>query len=136
MSSWYEPDTPPPPPTQSASFRQIIGMLAFGGLGSYFMVKAIGSRPGQSLYTGGILIIFAFVFFTGLIVKNRIVELITSGILLLGAGVLVAMTIGTREWIWGLGTVFFLTCVLVINAKYQFMDEAQQNNDHMRNPYD
>lgn len=135
MSSWYEPDSPPPPPTQSATFKQIIAMLAFGSLGSVFVIQAIGARPGQSLYTGGILIIFAFIFFAGLIVKNRVVEIIASALLVFGAGVLVMMTVNNGEWLWAVGAVFFLLCVVVINVKHMFIDQTHADDSTPRNPY-
>lgn len=110
-------------------------MLAFGSLGSVFVIQAIGARPGKSLYTGGILIVCAFIFFAGLIVKNRVVELIASGFLLFGSGVLAMMTVRTGEWLWAIGAVFFVLCVVVINLKHRFIDQSRLPDDTPRNPY-
>lgn len=136
MSSWYQPETPPPPPAKSASLNQILAMLVFGGIGSYFVITAIRSRPGQSLAVGGILILCALIFFAGLISKNRVVELVASGILLIGSSLLVAITINSGQWIWALGAVFFLLCVAVIQLKHRFIDQSQPPSDERRNPYD
>ena len=133
MSSWYQPETPPPPPAKSASLNQILAMLVFGGIGSYFVISAIRSRPGQSLAVGGILILCALIFFAGLISKNRVVELVASGILLIGSSLLVVITINTGQWIWALGAVFFLLCVAVIQLKHRFIDQAAPGVP--RNPY-
>ena len=129
MSNRYQPENPPPPPTGSATLRQILGMLLFGSMGSFFVIQAIKSQEGNSLRAGSILILFAFVFFVGLISKNEVIELIASGVLLLGAGGLVAITIATREWIWGLGAVFFVLCIVVIQLKDRFIDQANTTHD-------
>lgn len=127
MSSYFDPESPPPPPSQSASFRQIILMLAFGAMGSVFVISAIRSQPGNSLGVGAVLIMCAFIFFAGLISRRAIIETIASGLLLIGAGVLVAMTIQTRDWLWGLGAVFFALCIVVIQMKQRFKDQATPN---------
>lgn len=135
MSSYYDPNTPPPPPSKSASFKQIILMLAFGMIGSVFVINAIQSQPGNSLGVGAILIAFALLFFAGLISRNQIIELIASGALLLGAGVLVALTVQTREVLWGVGAVFFVLCIVVIQAKHRFVDKPTTPDGELKNPY-
>lgn len=135
MSSYYDPNTPPPPPSKSASFKQIILMLAFGMIGSVFVINAIQSQPGNSLGVGAILIAFALLFFAGLISRNQIIELIASGALLLGAGVLVALTVQTREVLWGVGAVFFVLCIVVIQAKHRFVDKPITPDGELKNPY-
>lgn len=135
MSSYFDPETPPPAPTQSANFKQILLMLAFGSLGSFFVIKAIQSQPGNSLGVGAVLIVFALLFFAGLIVRNQVVELIVSGLLLMGAAGLVVLTIQTREFIWGVGAVFFVLCVVVIQLKHFFVDQSDSPDEGMKNPY-
>lgn len=110
-------------------------MLLFGSMGSLFVINAIQSQPGQSLRTGGILIVFAFFFFVGLISKNQIVELIACGALLLGAGGLAAITVLSRNVLWGVGMVFFLLCIVVIQQKHRFVDQTHRPDDEMKNPY-
>lgn len=135
MSSYYEPETPPPPPSSSASFKQIILMLAFGTLGSLFVINAIQSQPGNSLGVGAILIVFALLFFAGLISRNRVMELIASGALLLGACVLVVMTIQSRDVLWGVGAIFFVLCIVVIQLKHRFVDKPTTPDGELKNPY-
>lgn len=135
MSSYYDPESPPPPPSKSASFKQIILMFAFGTLGSLFVINAIQSQPGNSLGVGVILIVFALLFFAALISRNQIVELVVSGALLLGAGVLVAMTVQTRDVLWGVGAIFFVLCIVVIQLKHRFVDQSTPANGEMKNPY-
>lgn len=135
MSSYFDPSAPPPPPSKSAGFKQILLMLAFGTLGSLFVVNAIQSQPGNSLAIGSILIVFALLFFAGLISRNQVVELVASGALLLGAGVLVAMTVQSREILWGVGAVFFVICVVVIQLKHKFVDQSTPADGEMKNPY-
>lgn len=135
MSSYFDPSAPPPPPSKSAGFKQILLMLAFGTLGSLFVINAIQSQPGNSLAIGGILIVFALLFFAGLISRNQVVELVASGALLLGAGVLVAMTVQSREFLWGIGAVFFVICVVVIQLKHKFVDQTTSADGEMKNPY-
>ena len=134
MSSYFDPTSTPPPPGQSASFRQIVVMFLFGTLGSLFVINAIRSQAGNSLYVGAILIAFALVFFAGLISNNRVVELAASGILLMGAGGLVATTINTRDLLWGAGALFFLLCIVVIQLKHRFRDQSPPDGG-LRNPY-
>lgn len=135
MSSYYDPQSTPPPPGQSASLKQIVVMLLFGTLGSLFVINAIRSQPGNSLYVGAILIGFALVFFAGLISSNRVVELAASGILLMGAAGLVAITVNTREILWGAGALFFLLCIVVIQLKHRFRDQSAPPDGGLRNPY-
>lgn len=135
MSSYYDPDIPPPAPSKSASFKQIILMLAFGTIGSVFVINAIQSQPGNSLGIGAILIGFALLFFAGLISRNQVVELIASGALLLGAGVLVAMTVQTRDVLWGVGAIFFVLCIVVIQLKHRFVDKPSTPDGELKNPY-
>lgn len=134
MSSWYQPETPPPPPSTSASLKQILAMLAFGSLGSVWVIQAIKSQPGNSLGVGSVLILFSLIFFAGLISKNDIVELIACGALLLGAGGLLAITINTHRMLWGVGAFFFVLCIVVIQMKHRFIDKP--TTDIPRNPYD
>jgi hypothetical protein len=134
MSSYFDPKSTPPPPGQSASLKQIVVMLIFGTLGSLFVVNAIRSQAGNSLYVGVVLIAFALVFFAGLISTNQVVELVASGILLLGAAGLVAITINTREILWGAGALFFLLCIVVIQLKNRFRDQPPPEGG-LRNPY-
>lgn len=134
MSTYFDPDSQPTPPTRSASFKQIIAMFLFGSMGSLFVVNAIKSQAGNSLRTGTILIVFALVFFAGLISKNSVVELISSGILLVGAGGLVALTINTREILWGVGAIFFVLCIAVIQLKNRFVDKPDLPTNGLRNP--
>lgn len=135
MSSYYEPEAPPPPPSNSASFKQIILMLAFGTLGSLFVVNAIQSQPGNSLGIGAILIAFALLFFAGLISRNRVVEIIASGALLIGASVLVVITIQSRDVLWGVGAIFFVLCIVVIQLKHRFIDQPTTKEGELKNPY-
>lgn len=135
MSSYFDPKSPPPPPAQSATFKQIIVMLLFGTLGSLFVMNAIQSQQGNSLYVGVALIFFALVFFAGLISRNQIVETVASGILLLGAGGLVALTVQTRDVLWGAGALFFLLCIAVIQLKHRFIDQSTRPDGGPRNPY-
>lgn len=135
MSSYFDPSTPPPPPSKSASFKQIISMLVFGTMGSMFVIKAIQSQPGNSLGVGGVLIVFAMIFFAGLISRNQVVELVASGALLLGAGVLVAMTVQSREILWGFGALFFALCIVVIQLKHKFVDQTETKDGELKNPY-
>jgi hypothetical protein len=134
MNSYFDPQSTPPPPGQSASLRQIVVMLLFGTLGSLFVVNAIRSQPGNSLYVGAILIAFAMVFFAGLISSSQVVEMVASGVLLLGAGGLVAITINTREFLWAAGALFFLLCIVVIQIKHRFRDQPPPDG-RLRNPY-
>lgn len=133
--SYYDPESPPPPPSRSASFKQIIMMFGFGSMGSLFVIQAIRSQPGNSLYIGAILIAFALVFFAGLISRNQVVELIASGLLLLGASVLVVMTVQSRDVLWGVGAVFFVLCIVVIQMKHRFVDKSTTPDGEMKNPY-
>ena len=110
-------------------------MLAFATLGSLFVIKAIQSQPGNSLGVGGVMIVFALIFFAGLISRNQVVELVASGALLIGAGVLVAMTIQTRGVLWGIGAVFFVLCIVVIQMKHTFVDKTELPDGEMKNPY-
>lgn len=135
MSSYFDPETPPPPPAKSASFKQIILMLAFGMIGSLFVVNAIQSQPGNSLGIGAVLIVCALIFFAGLISRSQVMELIASGVLLLGAGVLVALTVQTRDVLWGVGAFFFVLCIVVIQLKHKFVDQSTHKNGEMKNPY-
>lgn len=135
MSSYYDPQSPPPPPSKSASFKQIIMMLVFGTIGSLFVINAIQSQPGNSLGVGAILIAFALLFFAGLISRNQIIELVASGALLLGAGVLVAMTVQSRDVLWGVGAIFFVLCIVVIQMKHRFVDKSPTADGEMKNPY-
>lgn len=135
MSSYYDPQSPPPPPAKSASFKQIILMLAFGTMGSMFVINAIQSQPGNSLGVGAVLIVSAFIFFAGLISRNQVIELIASGFLLIGAGVLVAMTIQSRDVLWGFGALFFVLCIVVIQMKHKFVDRAKVPEGELKNPY-
>ena len=133
--SYYDPESPPPPPTSSASFKQIILMFGFGTMGSIFVINAIRSQPGNSLGVGAVLIAFALVFFAGLISRNQIVELIASAVLLLGATVLVVMTVQSRDVLWGTGAVFFVLCIVVIQLKHRFVDRSAPPNGELKNPY-
>lgn len=135
MSSYYDPQSPPPPPAKSASFRQIIVMLLFGTMGSLFVINAIQSQQGNSLYVGTILIVFALIFFAGLISRSQVMELIACGVLLVGAGVLVAMTIQSRDVLWGFGAVFFVLCIVVIQMKHRFVDRTETPAGELKNPY-
>lgn len=135
MSSYFDPNSPPPPPTKSASFRQIILMLGFGTLGSLYVINAIRSQPGNSLGIGAVLIVFALIFFAGLISRNQVVELAASAALLLGATVQVVITIQSREVLWGIGAVFFVLCVVVIQMKHRFVDQTPAADGEMKNPY-
>lgn len=135
MSSYYDSENPPPPPAKSASFKQIVVMLLFGTFGSMFVVKAVQSQPGNSLYVGSMMIAFALVFFAGLISGKEIVELIASGILLLGAGGLAAIAFNTRDILWVSGTVFFILCIVVIQLKNRFKDQSDPPEGELRNPY-
>lgn len=135
MSSYFDPNSPPPPPSKSASFTQIILMLAFGTMGSLFVINAIRSQPGNSLGVGAVLIAFALIFFAGLISRNQVVELLASGALLLGAGVLVALTVQSRDVLWGVGAVFFVLCIAVIQLKHRFVDKSTVPDDELKNPY-
>jgi hypothetical protein len=135
MSSYFDPKSPPPPPAQSATFKQIVVMLLFASLGSMFVINAIRSQQGNSLFVGVVLIFFALVFFAGLISRNQVVELVASGILLLGAGGLVALTVISRDVLWGAGAVFFVLCVAVIQLKHRFIDQAAPPDSGLRNPY-
>ena len=135
MSSYFDPNTPPPPPAKSASFKQILLMLGFGSMGSLFVINAIRSQPGNSLGIGAVLIAFALLFFAGLISRIRIVELIASGALLVGAGVLVALTVQSRDVLWGLGAVFFVLCIVVIQTKHRFVDKTETPDGELKNPY-
>lgn len=110
-------------------------MLAFGTMGSLFVINAIRSQPGNSLGVGAILIAFALLFFAGLISRNQVIELIVSGALLLGAGVLVAITVQTRDVLWGAGAVFFVLCIVVIQMKHRFVDKPELPDGEMKNPY-
>ncbi len=110
-------------------------MLAFGTMGSLFVINAIRSQPGNSLGVGAILIAFALLFFAGLISRNQVIELIVSGALLLGAGVLVAITVQTRDVLWGAGAVFFVLCIVVIQVKHRFVDKPSTPDGEMKNPY-
>lgn len=133
--SYYDPDSPPPPPSSSANFKQILMMLAFGTMGSLFVINAIRSQPGNSLGVGAVLIAFALIFFAGLISRNQVVELLASGALLLGTGVLVVITVQTREVLWGSGAIFFVLCIVVIQMKHRFVDKSPPSNGEMKNPY-
>lgn len=135
MSSYFDPNTPPPPPAKSASFKQILLMLGFGSMGSLFVINAIRSQPGNSLGIGAVLIAFALLFFAGLISRIRIVELIASGALLVGAGVLAALTVQSRDVLWGLGAVFFVLCIVVIQTKHRFVDKTETPDGELKNPY-
>lgn len=110
-------------------------MLAFGSLGSVFVINAIQSQPGNSLGIGAILIAFALLFFAGLISRNRVMELIASGALLLGACVLVVLTIQSRDVLWGVGAVFFVLCIVVIQLKHRFVDKPTTPDGELKNPY-
>lgn len=133
--SYYDPDSPPPPPTESASFKQIIMMFGFGTLGSIWVIRAIQSQPGNALGIGAVLIMFALIFFAGLISRNQIVELVASGALVLGASILVVMTIMSRDVLWGVGAVFFVLCIVVIQMKHRFVDKSPTPDGEMKNPY-
>lgn len=134
--SYYDPESPPPPPSTSANFKQIIMMFGFGTLGSLWVINAIRSQPGNSLGVGAVLIVFALIFFAGLISRNQLVELAASGALVLGASVLVVMTIQSRDVLWGIGAVFFVLCVVVIQLKHRFVDQSSPTPDgEMKNPY-
>ena len=135
MSSYYDSENPPPPPAKSASFKQIVVMLLFGMFGSIFVIKAVQSQPGNSLYVGAIMIAFALVFFAGLISGKEIVELIASGILLLGAGGLAATAFNTQDILWVSGAVFFILCIVVIQLKNRFKDQSNPPDGELRNPY-
>lgn len=111
-------------------------MLLFGTFGSLFVVQAVQSQPGNSLYIGAVLIAFALIFFAGLISGKDVVELIASGMLLLGAGGLAAIAINTRDLLWVAGAVFFVMCIVVIQLKNRFKDQSQPPPDGgLRNPY-
>ncbi len=110
-------------------------MFAFGTLGSLFVINAIQSQPGNSLGVGGVLIVCAFIFFAGLISRNQFIELFASGFLLIGAGVLVAMTIQSRDALWGFGALFFVLCIVVIQLKHRFVDNTQTPDGELKNPY-
>lgn len=135
MSSYFDPNSPPPPPAQGATLKQVVVMLLFGIMGSLFVMNAIRSQPGNSLYVGVIMIVFAMVFFAGLISSSQVVELVASGILLLGAGGLLAFAINTREILWGVGALFFLLCIVVIQLKHRFRDQSPPPDGGLRNPY-
>lgn len=135
MSSYFDPQSPPPPPAQSATLKQIVVMLLFGTLGSLFVMNAIQSQQGNSLYIGGVLIFFALVFFAGLISRNQLVELVASGILLVGAAGLVVLAVQSREVLWGAGALFFALCVVVIQTKHRFADRTLPPDGGLRNPY-
>lgn len=135
MSSYYDPDSPPPPPTQSASFRQILFMLGFGTLGSLWVINAIRSQPGNSLGIGAVLILFALIFFAGLISRNRVIELGASAALILGAGVLAALAVQSRDVLWAVGAIFFVLCIVVIQLKGRFVDKSPTPDGEMKNPY-
>ena len=135
MSSYFDPKSPPPPPAQSATLKQVVVMIAFGTFGSLFVMNAIKSQQGNSLYIGAVLIFFALVFFAGLISRNQVVELVASGILLVGAAGLVVLTVQSREVLWGAGALFFALCVVVIQVKYRFADQTTPPDDGPRNPY-
>lgn len=110
-------------------------MLGFGTIGSLFVVNAIQSQPGNSLGVGAVLIAFALTFFAGLISRNQVIELIASGALLLGAGVLVALTVQSRDVLWGVGAIFFVLCIVVIQTKHRFVDKSLPADGEMKNPY-
>lgn len=135
MSSYFDPQSPPPPPAKSASFKQIILMLAFGTVGSLFVINAIRSQPGNSLGVGAVLIAFSLIFFAGLISRKRVVELLASGALLLGSGLLVAITVQSRDALWGVGAVFFVLCIVVIQTKHRFVDTSETPDGELKNPY-
>ncbi len=135
MSSYFDPKSPPPPPAQSATLKQIVVMMLFGTLGSLFVMNAIQSQQGNSLYIGGVLIFFALVFFAGLISRNQVVETVASGILLLGASGLVVLTVQTWDVLWGIGALFFVLCTAVIQLKHRFVDQSSPPDGEMRNPY-
>lgn len=135
MSTYFDSENPPPPPSKSASFKQIIVMLAFGMFGSVFVIQAVQSQPGNSLYVGMVMIFFALVFFAGLISGREIVELVASGILLLGAGGLAAVAFNTRDLLWAAGAVFFVLCIVVIQLKHRFKDQSDLPDGELRNPY-
>lgn len=110
-------------------------MFLFGTLGSLFVINAIQSQPGNSLGVGGVLIVSAFIFFAGLISRNQVVELIASGYLLIGTGVLVALTIQSRDPLWGFGALFFVLCIVVIQMKHKFVDKTEIPEGELKNPY-
>lgn len=135
MSSYYDPQSPPPPPAKSATLKQMVVMMLFGTLGSLFVINAIKSQQGNSLYIGVVLIVFALIFFAGLISGNQMVEWIASGLLLLGAGGLIALTVQTRDPLWGAGAAFFVLCIVVIQLKHRFKDQTTPPDGGLRNPY-
>lgn len=135
MSSYFDSENPPPPPSSSASLKQVIVMMFFGLFGSMFVINAVQSQPGNSLYIGAVLIAFALVFFAGLISSSEIVELIASGILLVGAGGLAVVTFNTRDFLWAAGTIFFVMCIVVIQLKHRFKDQSTPPDGGLRNPY-
>lgn len=110
-------------------------MLGFGTMGSLFVINAIRSQPGNSLGVGAVLIAFALIFFAGLISRNQVIELIASGALLLGAGALVAITVQSRDVLWGVGAIFFVLCIVVIQMKHRFVDHTTPRDGEMKNPY-
>lgn len=135
MSSYFDPQKPPPPPAKSATLKQMLAMLVFGTMGSLYVVNAIQSQPGRSLGIGAVLIVCAFVFFAGLISRNQFIELFASAILLLGAGVQVAMVIQTHRILWGVGALFFTLCVVLIHLKHRFIDQNRFPDGELKNPY-
>lgn len=136
MSSYYDPAHPPTPPTRSATIRQIVAMLLFGGLGSTFVIRAIRYWPEQALYTGTVLIVFAFMFAIGMISKSRTVELISCGVLAFGLGLLGLIYVRERDWLWLFGFVFFAMCIVVILLKPRYIDASARDADApLRNPY-
>lgn len=110
-------------------------MFSFGTVGSLFVINAIQSQPGNSLGIGVILIVLALLFFAALISRKQIIELIVSGVLFLGVGVLVAMTVQTRDVLWGVGAIFFVMCIVVIQMKHRFVDKSVPPDGEMKNPY-
>lgn len=135
MSSYFDSENPPPPPANTASLKQVVIMLAFAMFGSVFVIKAVQSQPGNSLYIGVVLIAFALIFFAGLISSKEIVEIIASGVLLLGAGGLAALAFNTRDILWAAGAVFFVLCIVVIQMKHRFKDQSTPPDGGLRNPY-
>lgn len=131
------PDTPPlPPPSQSASLKQILVMFGFASLGSLFVINAIRAYPGNALWAGMGLAIFGMIFFAGMISKARPVELFACAMLTIGAGGLIAIYSRDHKPIWLFGFLFFVLCVLVILSKHRFIDQPTEAGDRPRNPYD
>lgn len=107
----------PPPPSDRATPRQIGMLFGFAVLMTLFVMLALFLSRGESMRVGVILIVLGLFFGVGMVLRNRIVEYLSAGVLALGAGMAVALASKLGEPLWYIGAVFFVLCAGIILSK-------------------